>query len=212
MILANMPLVNKIAQKYSIPKLEFGDTLAYGTIGLIKAVDNYDPTAGKFSTYAGVRIRGAILDYARSVQGRSRSGEIIQFKKEIEKQSHETMGPADELAVADKMGLSVKRMKILKAAMGISNLTLRDNMHDKALEEHPAPEEPGRDYLELQMLEEEVSKLGRLKRRLLIYHYIEGLNMKETAKRLNRKESRVSQMKKEIEQLLYKRLKKRGVR
>jgi RNA polymerase sigma factor for flagellar operon FliA len=49
------------------------DIISYGTIGLIQAVDRYDPSVGvKFETYAIRRIKGAILDAIRSLQQLSR--------------------------------------------------------------------------------------------------------------------------------------------
>lgn len=57
----NMKLVKRVANKFD-PTDE--DVFSEGVIGLIKAVDRYDPAQGnKFSTYAYLYIRGTILDY-----------------------------------------------------------------------------------------------------------------------------------------------------
>jgi RNA polymerase sigma factor for flagellar operon FliA len=63
------PLVAKIANRIwrRIPhdSLEFDDLCSAGILGLIWAVDRYDPARGDFDSYASSRIRGAILDELR---------------------------------------------------------------------------------------------------------------------------------------------------
>ena len=51
---------------------ELDDLVSAGTIGLVKAIENYDPTRGiAFSTFAAVRIRGAILDELQERDGQT---------------------------------------------------------------------------------------------------------------------------------------------
>ena len=57
--------------------------LSYGTIGLIEAVERYDPSKGvKFETYAISRIRGAIIDALRSLDRLPRS--VRQKAKDVD--------------------------------------------------------------------------------------------------------------------------------
>ncbi|WP_163328086.1 sigma-70 family RNA polymerase sigma factor [Desulfurobacterium thermolithotrophum] len=77
LIIENLPLVKKIANKIyrRLPEnaVEFEELVNTGVIGLIKALDNYDETKAKFSTYAYIKIRGEILDYLRKLDFLSRS-------------------------------------------------------------------------------------------------------------------------------------------
>ncbi len=66
----NLRLVFKIAQKYLNRGLPFEDILQEGTIGLIKAIDKYNPEKGAFSTYATWWISKMIL---RSIGNTSKS-------------------------------------------------------------------------------------------------------------------------------------------
>jgi len=66
----NMGLVYKIAHtlRYGLTNslMDFDDLVSEGTLGLLDAFEKYDPERGaKFSTYAGIRIRGRMLDAYR---------------------------------------------------------------------------------------------------------------------------------------------------
>jgi RNA polymerase primary sigma factor len=61
MINANLRLVVKIAKEYSNPGMTLGDLVAEGNLGLMRAVEEFDPDAGvRFSTYAGWWIKQSI--------------------------------------------------------------------------------------------------------------------------------------------------------
>ena len=64
------PLIQFIAQKIAIrlpSNIELDDLISSGVIGLMDAIEKYDPTRdNKFKTYAEFRIRGAILDELRA--------------------------------------------------------------------------------------------------------------------------------------------------
>ncbi len=69
-VLDNMGLVYKIAHfmrpRHMSCLVDFDDLVSEGTLGLINALELWDPEKGaKFSTYAGIRIRGQMLDAHR---------------------------------------------------------------------------------------------------------------------------------------------------
>src|SRR3989338_10708249 len=70
LILQYAPLIKFIAQKIAVrlpANIELDDLISSGVIGLMDAIDKYDPTRdNKFKTYAEFRIRGAILDELRA--------------------------------------------------------------------------------------------------------------------------------------------------
>lgn len=85
-ILEYEKLVSKIASKYSYYS-NFEDLRQVGMIGLIKAVENYQPNNNpntKFSTYAVFWIRGEILEYLRKDKNIKVSKEIIALSKEVD--------------------------------------------------------------------------------------------------------------------------------
>src|SRR5580704_3433826 len=70
LIVEYAPLIKFIAQKIAVrlpSNIEFDDLVSSGVIGLMDAIDKYDPSRdNKFKTYAEFRIRGAILDELRA--------------------------------------------------------------------------------------------------------------------------------------------------
>lgn len=74
LICAHLPQVRLIAQRVYAQlngRVELDDLISAGTIGLITAVDRFDPTLGaKLKTYAEHKIRGAILDSVAKFDGR----------------------------------------------------------------------------------------------------------------------------------------------
>ena len=70
-VLAGVPLVRSLLGKVSVPDhplASLDDLEGAGLVGLVEALNGYDPTAGaSFMTFAYLRVRGAIVDYLRSL-------------------------------------------------------------------------------------------------------------------------------------------------
>src|SRR5262249_61664217 len=77
LILRYSPLVKYVAGRLGsgLPAhVDEGDLVSYGLLGLISAIDRYDPARDvKFETYAMVRIKGAIIDELRALDWVPRS-------------------------------------------------------------------------------------------------------------------------------------------
>src|SRR5690349_12464844 len=71
------PLVRFVVGRLGIPPtslLDMEDLIGYGTIGLINAIDRYDPARGvRFEAFATPRIRGAVIDQIRQLNWLPRS-------------------------------------------------------------------------------------------------------------------------------------------
>src|SRR3990170_4235564 len=77
LILRHMPLVRYLISRMRVnlpPLVDRDDIFAYGIVGLIHAIDRFDPTKGVgFAAFARERIQGAVLDALRSCGGLSRT-------------------------------------------------------------------------------------------------------------------------------------------
>ncbi|MCA1644508.1 MAG: sigma-70 family RNA polymerase sigma factor [Chloroflexi bacterium] len=78
LVMRYTPLVKYVIRRMAINPtgvMDIDDVLAAGTIGLLHAVDRFDPDQGvRFETYALRRIRGAIIDAMRSLSPITRTG------------------------------------------------------------------------------------------------------------------------------------------
>src|SRR3954469_5888185 len=113
LIMEYAPLIKFIAQKIAVrlpSNIELDDLISSGVIGLMDAIDKYDPTRdNKFKTYAEFRIRGSILDELRAqdwVPRSVRDKAKLLDKTLVELESGLGRSPTDE-EVAGKLGLSM---------------------------------------------------------------------------------------------------------
>src|SRR5262249_17351457 len=86
LVLENLPIVSMVVQRLA-PKLprsiDRDDVRSAGILGLIDAATRFDPMRSvRFRTYAEVRVRGAVLDYLRSLSWAPRG--LHQKAREIE--------------------------------------------------------------------------------------------------------------------------------
>jgi RNA polymerase sigma factor FliA len=85
LILSHIPQVELLARRQHRrwPQIELDDLISAGTIGLIQAVDRFDPSRNlKLKTFAEHRIRGALMDYLRQLDPLARTLREFQKKRD----------------------------------------------------------------------------------------------------------------------------------
>ncbi len=122
MVRANLRLVVRIAREFEGMGVPLADLINEGNIGLMRAVDKFDPTKGaKFSTYSAFWIKHAIRmslsNQARTVRVPVHMIDRIAKMRKVENRYVEAEGrmPSDE-EVAEELDLSVHQMRVLRRA------------------------------------------------------------------------------------------------
>lgn len=208
------PLVKHIAGKISYKikgAVEFDDLLGFGTLGLLDAIEKYEPSKKtKFNTYATTRIMGAIYDELRNLDWIPRT--IRQKTKQLESTMNkleEELGrtPTDE-EIASKLNISYDELqKWYTEANGTTLLSLSDlyskqNNDGEPIEfintvESPEIKNPEKimEKNEItELLAKAIKELPDKEKKVLILYYYEELTLKEIGEVLDITESRVSQL------------------
>ncbi|MDQ6663974.1 MAG: FliA/WhiG family RNA polymerase sigma factor [Acidobacteriota bacterium] len=211
LILEHLPQVRLIARRIHerLPdNVSIDDLISTGTIGLISAIDNFDPGQNvKLKTYAEYRIRGSILDGLRGLDWAPRE------KRKMSRRIQAAIATAEqrlgrvpgEEEIAAELGLKVDEYH--QWLVEIEGLQMGD------LEQAPSDEEgynllqfvqgddsnlPSR-ILEKSELErlvaEAIEKMPKIERTVLSLYYREELNLREIAGIMELHLSRISQLK-----------------
>jgi len=212
MIVRYAPLVKYVVGRLAISLpavLDYDDLLGYGTLGLIDAVDRFDPARlVKFETYAVTRIRGYIIDQLRALDWIPRSAR--QRGREIERAStqfeQEQGRPAKRQEIAAALGLDttqVAQAQVDAACATISldvaartshdgsELNLLDMIEDA---DSPSPAVVAEQNDLRLSLRAAVAQLPERERHLISLYYGERLTLKEISVVLGVSESRVCQI------------------
>ncbi len=211
LIIAHLSLVRFVIGRLliSLPShLEAEDLFSYGILGLISAIEGFDHQLGyKFSTYAVPRIRGAILDELRVLEGipsswRKKSREISQVMSSLEARLNR---PPEDEEVAAEMGLEVGELRALMdrirhpSLLSLQQLLcnegeefeLQELLADQSAED-PAVSAGEREVIEL--LGELIEGLPEKEALVISLYYREGLTLKEIAETLELSSARISQL------------------
>jgi len=221
-----LPLVHKIARRVAIylkPPLSFEDLVSAGTVGLVKAARDFDPSfQTEFNTYAYIRVKGAILDELRSLSllPANLNKQVRNARQLCQKIAIETGAVPSDDQIASKLGITVDEVYQLfenaraQHFVSIDDFTearLPDGQGQSSLGQHltarPGPPyvwRAGRDttspdkHIEraelIDKLTQAIQQLDQRRRQIILLYYQQHLTMKQIAQLLAITESRVSQL------------------
>ena len=197
-----LPLVKLVAGRLAISlpaHVDRDDLLSSGFFGLLDAIDRYDmERKNKFETYAGVRIRGAMLDYLRAkdwlpVAIRQKIRRYEQTVYELETRLGR---PANDQELAEALGLTEKELRALESQISVATVIPLD---DYLRTDSPASAEEGPterlEKAELRTtLAAAIERLPEKEKKVVALYYYEELTLKEISLILNLSEARISQL------------------
>ena len=207
------PMIKYVANRIALrlpPHIEVDDLVSVGAIGLMDAIEKYDPTRGaKFKTYAEFRVRGSILDELRSLDWVPRS--VRQKASKLDAVANTLQSklgrPPEDEEMAEEMGVTLDEL--------FNTINETRNMPLLSLDDLGIPSASGDKQSLLDTLEGKgdvdpqtqlrLSELKSLiasaidslpeKERLMVsLYYYEELTMKEIGEVLGITESRISQI------------------
>ena len=205
------------------PSVEVEDLISVGTIGLLHAIDNFDPAKNtRFEAYAEFRIKGAMIDELRTYDFMSRSARGKSNKLErARKKLEQALGRAPTTAeLAEETALEPAEIELLLAQTGqVSFLSAEDLAAFAAdqtevpweLLRSARPEDPFGHTFFRELREHLVASIDALPERLklvLSLYYYNELNFKEIGRVLDVTESRISQLHSEAVRRLRKKLRR----
>ena len=200
-IAAHLPLVKRIALHLlaRLPSsVELDDLQQSGLLGLLSAVRSFSPDQGaSFETYAGIRIKGAMLDELRKLSWAPRSvnEKSRRLAAAVRAVESRNGGQASDQESAVELSVSLDEYHALLHETASCQLVLLEDSHEEALQELDAgPEAIMQDDRFKAALMGCIDQLPEKEKLMMALYYQEDLNLKEIGQVLDVSESRVSQI------------------
>lgn len=227
MMMEYLPQVKRIVNRLAVhlpPNMDLEDLYNVGVIGLIQAIDRYDPSRDNtFITYSTHRIRGEVLSELRSQDFLSRSSrrKVREFDKACTRLERHLGREVNDHEVACEMNIGVDQLDEIKRLSSISfisfeELGLCDSNDKSKLMRYLADEDSDAlshaSLSELkQLIGDAVDGLPDKDQMVLSLYYFDELTMKEIGEVLGISESRVSQIHSRAISHLRRKIKKEDV-
>ncbi|MGH8289775.1 MAG: RNA polymerase sigma factor FliA [Steroidobacteraceae bacterium] len=179
------------------PSVEVTDLMQAGMLGLLEAASNYAPNRGaSFATYAGIRIRGAMIDALRKLDWAPRSVHrkaraVAAAVQEIERH---TGRDARDTEIASRLGVPLEEYHAIVQDAASCRLATLDDTTAAAAEDAADPFQETAEEGFREALAKAIDGLPEREKLVMSLYYSDGLNLKEIGAVLKVTESRACQL------------------
>ena len=185
------------------PTVQIDDLIQAGMVGLLEAASNFNPDMGaSFETFAGIRIRGSMIDEIRRSDWTPRSvhRKFRSVTDAIRKIENDTGEDAKDADVAAALGISLSEYHQILIDSSSSRIysidTMEDNMQDAAIP-NSSENTPDESFISdeyRQQLSESIRLLPEKEQLVMSLYYDDELNFREICEILDVTESRICQL------------------
>jgi RNA polymerase sigma factor for flagellar operon FliA len=185
------------------PTVQIDDLIQAGMVGLLEAASNFNPDMGaSFETFAGIRIRGSMIDEIRRSDWTPRSvhRKFRSVSDAIRKIENETGEDARDADVAQALGISLSEYHQILIDSSSSRIysidTMEENAQDTSIpsSSEMTPEEAFSSDEYQRQLAEAVRQLPEKEQLVMSLYYDDELNFREIGEILEVTESRICQL------------------
>ena len=184
-------------------RVEIEDLLQVASLGLMDAAQRYVAQPGTpFSAYAGIRIRGAVMDHLRQLAGQTRGVLKMQSRlRGVEQRLEQSlMRRPEEAEIAAALELSIEELAHWRAEIDSGQHQSIDDVytdHSMLFRDHaPSAEDRLTQDRMKRLLAQAIARLPEREALVLQLYYVEELNVYEIGAVLKVTTGRVSQIKK----------------
>ena len=177
---------------------ESDDIINEGVIALMAAIDGFDPEKNvKFETYAGIRIKGAVIDYLRKLDRVPRT--LRKLSKQLDDNfarlnSELCRTPTDE-ELAESMNMTTAQLsKLMANTAGMITLSFGELLYEDKLDENISASSETADAKMYEREKKQVATLPEKEKQVVTMYYYERLKYSEIAKVMSITQSRVCQI------------------
>ena len=206
-----IPLVKYIASRIMLGRttyMEYEDLVSYGLIGLMDALSKFDSSKGiKFSSYASIRIKGAMIDQIRKARPISKGAmdKLAKYNECVERLHNKLERDATIDEIAADLNIDTDEVLEVEGYINFMSVVSLESMLFSEDDEFtfmgivedknsPSPQDSYEEKEQVKVLAEAIEKLKEKDRIVLNLYYYEGLTLKEIGQVLNVSESRVCQL------------------
>ena len=209
----NIPLIKSIVKRYKGKNIEYDDLMQLGSLGLVKAINNFNPDFGvRLSTYAVPMITGEIKRFIRDDGAIkvSRALKTMSYKigKFVEEYQQNNAKEPEISVIANQFDIDEQEVVYIldSSKMPVSIYEKNDDDNGKSLIDRLSDSTTEEDMLDKLTLKDCIQKLPQREKLLIVLRYYKDKTQSEIAKILGVSQVQVSRLESKIIEKLKKQL------